>query len=50
MNVRTFVGSRGEDNFKEIDLDKYQGVLTVELSGGHMKVKHLDFVKKEDKE
>lgn len=49
MNVRTFVGRRGEDHFEEIDLDKYNGVLSVEMSGGRMKVKGLSFVRKEDK-
>lgn len=48
MNVRTFVGRRGEDHFEEIDLDKYNGVLSVEMSGGRMKVKGLKFQRKED--
>ena len=47
MNVRTFVGRRGEDHFEEIDLDKYNGVLTVEMSSNSIRVKHLKFVKKD---
>lgn len=50
MNVRTFVGRRGEDNFKEIDLDKCNGVLSVEMSGGRMRVKGLKFQRKEETE
>ncbi|MDE7131328.1 MAG: hypothetical protein K2O65_05970 [Lachnospiraceae bacterium] len=48
MNVRTFVGGRGEDHFKEIDLDNFNGVLTMEMSGNSIRVKHLEFKRKED--
>ncbi|MBD5489285.1 MAG: hypothetical protein HDR13_10935 [Lachnospiraceae bacterium] len=48
MNVRTFVGKRGEDHFEEIDLDKYLGILKVEMSENSIRVKGLEFKRKED--
>lgn len=49
MNVRTFACRKGEEPF-EIDLDEYVGVVTVEMSGGRMRVKGLKFVRKEEVE
>ena len=47
MEVRTYVCRKGEEPV-EIDLDKFNGVLSVEMSGGSIRVKGLEFKRKED--